>query len=136
MRWKVGVLRTGIENIDWTAEDDEETWTDARQRACDELQWLVVAEGVRQEYRMQVGPVPVLMFGPGLDTAGRLDLADLTEGLLPADVRRANCPVSVLLGGPPIGVPHRYGICCAYDKARRCSRRPPTAAAVGRVRGR
>ena len=86
---------------------------------------------------MQVGPVPVLVFGPGLDTAGRLDLADLARGA-PA-CGRATSELSCLSyysEEPPIGVPHRYGICCAYDKARRCSRRPPTAAAVGRVRGR
>jgi hypothetical protein len=34
---------------------------------------------------MQVGPVPVFVW-PGLDTDGRLDLADLTEDLLPADL--------------------------------------------------
>jgi hypothetical protein len=85
MRWKVGVLRAGCENIDWTAEGDEETWIDARRRACDELRSLVTAEGAGREYRMQVGPVPVFVW-PGLDTDGRLDLADLTEDLLPADL--------------------------------------------------
>lgn len=85
MRWTVGVLRAGSENIDWTAAGDEATWTDTRVRACEALRALVAAEGVGQEYRMQVGPVPVLVW-PGLDVDGRLDLADLTEGLLPADL--------------------------------------------------
>jgi hypothetical protein len=85
MRWKVGVLRAGSENIDWTAAGVEATWTDTRRRACDELRTLVAAEGAGEEYRMQVGPVPVLVW-PGLDPDGRLDIADLTEGLLPADL--------------------------------------------------
>lgn len=85
MRWKVGVLRAGSENIDWTAGGDEEDWTATRRRACGELRFLVAAEGAGQEYRMQVGPVPVLVW-PGLDADGRLDLDDLSEGALPVDL--------------------------------------------------
>ncbi|SDG27496.1 hypothetical protein SAMN05216377_110124 [Pseudonocardia oroxyli] len=85
MRWKVGVLRPGRENIDWTAAGVETTWTHTRRRACDELRQLVAEEGAGMEYRMQVGPVPVYVW-PGLDVDGRLDFDDLTEGLLPADL--------------------------------------------------
>jgi hypothetical protein len=79
------VLRAGSENVDWTAAGVEAGWTDARRRACVELERVVAAEGVGPEYRMQVGPVPVLVW-PGVDAEGRLDLADLTVGLLPADL--------------------------------------------------
>lgn len=85
MRWNVGVLRPGRENVDWTAAGVETTWTRTRRRACDELRQLVAVEGAGMEYRMQVGPVPVYVW-PGVDADGRLDLDDLAEGLLPADL--------------------------------------------------
>ncbi|MCF7552187.1 hypothetical protein [Pseudonocardia sp. WMMC193] len=85
MRWKVGVLRPGCENVDWTASGVEATWTRTQRRACDELRQLVAVEGAGMEYRMQVGSVPVYVW-PGVDVVGRLDLDNLTGGVLPAEL--------------------------------------------------
>jgi len=78
MRWKVGVLRPGSENVDWTTTGETEPWAAALHVAHRELQFLVVCENVRQEYRLDLDGVPVIVW-PGLDERGKVQLPRLDE---------------------------------------------------------
>ncbi|ANY06930.1 hypothetical protein AFB00_12225 [Pseudonocardia sp. HH130630-07] len=80
MRWQVGVLRDGAENIDWTAAGDEPDWARARRHALDELHALIAAEDCCQEYRLLVDSVPAIVF-PGINDDGTLDLAHVNDVL-------------------------------------------------------
>ncbi|ALE82477.1 hypothetical protein [Pseudonocardia sp. HH130629-09] len=83
MEWRVGVLRPGVENVDWTAGGDAPSGTTARTQAIDALTALVELEGIRQEYRMHVGDVPVMVW-PGMHPDGRLDVSGL-DAAVPDD---------------------------------------------------
>lgn len=80
MRWQVGVLRDGAENIDWTATGDEPDWARARRRALDEPYALIAAEDCCQEYRLLVDVVPAILF-PGINDDGTLDLSGVEDVL-------------------------------------------------------
>lgn len=82
MEWRVGVLRSGVENIAWTDRGDEPDWSSARVAALASLRAMALGEG-RQEYRLQVGDVDAIVH-PGLDVDGRLDLSNV-DGVLPLD---------------------------------------------------
>lgn len=82
MRWQVGVLRDGTENIDWTAAGDEPDWPRARRRALDELHGLIAAEDCCQEYRLLVDGVPGIVF-PGINEDGSLDVSRVEDVLVP-----------------------------------------------------
>ena len=84
MRWQVGVLRDGAENIDWTATGDEPDWVGARRRALDELYALIAVEDCCQEYRLLVDGVPAIVF-PGINEDGTLDVSGVEDVL---DVER------------------------------------------------
>lgn len=78
MRWKVGVLRTGSENVDWTADGIEATGPGALVTAHRALQHLIARELERQEYRIDVGGLSALVW-PGLDPTGRLRVPSIDE---------------------------------------------------------
>jgi hypothetical protein len=80
VQWRVGVLRSGVENVAWTDSGDEPDWSSARVAALTAVRVLAVREG-RQEYRVQVGDVDAIVH-PGTDAEGRLDLSNL-DGALP-----------------------------------------------------
>ena len=77
--WRVGVLRSGDENIDWVDGGTGADWGTARSATVAALTTLVAREG-RQEYRLEVGDV-VGIVNPGLDEDGTVDLADLGSAL-------------------------------------------------------
>lgn len=79
----MGVLRSGAENITWTATGEAPGWAAARRCAIAALHELAHRERRRQEYRMQVGDVPVIVW-PGLDRLNRLDLSGV-DAVLPRD---------------------------------------------------
>lgn len=81
MRWSVGVLRRGSENITWTAEGEEPDWSSARRTALDALLTLAQGGG-RSEYHVHVGDVEAIS-RPGIGADGRLDLS-IIDDLLPA----------------------------------------------------
>lgn len=76
----MGVLRSGVENVDWTDRGDEPDWLSARACALASLRMLAVGEG-RQEYGVRVGDVDAIVH-PRIDVDGRLDLSNL-DGALP-----------------------------------------------------
>ena len=78
MRWKVGVLRPRSENVDFTTSGETEPWTAALHAAHRELEYLVVCENVRQEYRLELDGVPVIVW-PGLDEHGEVQTPRLDE---------------------------------------------------------
>ncbi|MEU9822953.1 MULTISPECIES: hypothetical protein [unclassified Pseudonocardia] len=80
MRWRVGVLRPAAENVDWTARGDAADWATARGQAVDALRGLIVGEGRVQEYRIEIDAVPGIVW-PGLDDAGRVELAGIDDVL-------------------------------------------------------
>ncbi|RZT89040.1 hypothetical protein EV383_5994 [Pseudonocardia sediminis] len=82
MQWRVGVLRSGVENIAWTDRGEEQDWPSARVAALASLRALVLEEG-RQEYWLQVGDVDAIVH-PGVDIEGRLNLSNV-EGALPLE---------------------------------------------------
>ena len=68
MQWKVGVLRTGSENIAWTELGDETDWPSARVAALAAMRTLAEREG-RSEYHVHVDDVSGIS-RPGLDESG------------------------------------------------------------------
>ncbi len=80
MRWQVGVLRGGAENVDWTAAGDEPDWARARWRALDELHVLIAAEDCCQEYRLLVDGAHAIVF-PGINDDGSLDVSGVDSAL-------------------------------------------------------
>lgn len=82
MEWRVGVLRAGVENIDWTDSGRERSWPLAREAALRALFELAVAGG-RQEYRIEVDGVRGIA-RPGLTEAGELDLSNIAN-VIPAE---------------------------------------------------
>lgn len=80
VRWRVGVLRRGEENVDWIAGGTAPQWRSARAATIGAVQELVDVEG-RQEYRLQIADVEGTV-NPVLDTDGRVVLGDL-ERLIP-----------------------------------------------------
>jgi hypothetical protein len=78
MRWKVGVLRPSSENVDWTTYGETEPWEAALHTAHRELKALVAREGIRQEYRLDLDGVPVIVW-PGLDQHTRVQAPRLDE---------------------------------------------------------
>ena len=81
MQWRVGVLRSGVENVAWTDWGDEPDWSSARAAALTSLRALAEGEG-RQEYRVHVDDVDAIVH-PGLDIDGRLDLSNVAGALPP-----------------------------------------------------
>ena len=77
--WRVGALRPGAENIDWTLAGAGADWAHARADAIRALRRLVAGEG-RQEYRIQVGDVDGIVH-PGLSGDGEVDLHGLGDSL-------------------------------------------------------
>lgn len=75
MQWKVGVLRSGAENIAWTSGGEAPDWTAARSETIAALRELVAAEG-RQEYRLRIDGQDGIVT-PGLDADGQVLLGDL-----------------------------------------------------------
>lgn len=75
MEWRVGVLRSGAENVAWSDQGDEPDWASARAAALASLRWLAVREGP-QEFVVQVGDVEAIE-QPVEDEEGRLDLSEL-----------------------------------------------------------
>ena len=82
MRWQVGVLRSGVENIAWTSGGTCSDWVSARAATIAAVRELVAVEG-RQEYRLRIDDVEGIV-NPGLDSNGNLVLGDL-ERLIPRD---------------------------------------------------
>lgn len=78
--WRVGVLRSGAENTDWTSSGVAPDWPAARAAAVAALDELARVEARRQEYRFEVGPV-VGYATPGVDENGQLDSEDLAGAL-------------------------------------------------------
>jgi hypothetical protein len=81
VRWQVGVLRSGVENVAWVTGGSAPEWGSARAATIAAVRGLVAAEG-RQEYRLQIGDVEGIV-NPGLDSDGNVVLGDL-ERLIPA----------------------------------------------------
>ena len=81
MDWRVGVLRSGAENVEWTHKGLEPDWPAARAAAIDSLRELASVSG-RQEYRLQVGDVDGIV-RPGVDESGRVEFEELGESLPP-----------------------------------------------------
>lgn len=77
--WRVGALRPGAENVDWTDAGAGADWASARSDAVVALTSLVAREG-RQEYRIQVGDVDGIVH-PGLTEDGVVDLDGLGDSL-------------------------------------------------------
>lgn len=86
MTWRVGVLRSGAENTDWTSSGVAPDWPAARGAAGAALDKLARVEARRQEYRFEVGPV-VGYAMPGVDEDGWLDSKDLAA-VLPLSLDR------------------------------------------------
>lgn len=80
MRWRVGVLRRGAENVAWVAGGAAPEWAAARTATIAAVRELVAAEG-RQEYRLKIADVEGIV-NPGLDPDGHVVLGDL-ERLIP-----------------------------------------------------
>ncbi|MFP5023524.1 hypothetical protein [Pseudonocardia phyllosphaerae] len=75
MEWRVGVLRSGAENVAWTERGEAADWAGARLAAIEELQRLAGREG-RQEYRVVIdGQAGIVV--PGLEPDGAVALVDL-----------------------------------------------------------
>ncbi|MDN5920058.1 MAG: hypothetical protein L0I76_33990 [Pseudonocardia sp.] len=79
MQWRVGVLRSGAENIAWTSGGDGAGWDGARAETLAALRVLVAAEG-RQEYRLEIDGQPGIVT-PGLDVDGRVCLGGLDRAV-------------------------------------------------------
>lgn len=77
--WRVGALRPGTENVDWTDAGAQPDWTGARSDAIGALRALAAREG-RQEYRIEVGDVEGIVH-PGLRMDGAVDLDQLGDSL-------------------------------------------------------
>lgn len=80
MRWRVGVLRSGVENISWTEHGAGPDWASARGDALAALYALAQREGP-QELRIQVGDREAYVH-PGLTEDGALELSTLASVLL------------------------------------------------------
>ncbi len=80
VRWRVGVLRSGAENVAWVAGGAASRWGLARAATIAAVRKLVATEG-RQEYRLQIGDVEGIV-NPGVGPDGRVVLGDL-ERLIP-----------------------------------------------------
>ncbi|GAA4969485.1 hypothetical protein WHI96_26625 [Pseudonocardia tropica] len=85
MRWRVGVLRSGAENIDWTDEREGGGWQDARDEAVEALCRRAEREGA-QEFRLLVGEQEAYCW-PGVTEAGELDLSNVRD-IMPSRYRR------------------------------------------------
>lgn len=79
MEWRIGALRSGAENIAWTAGGTAADWTEARLQTVAALRALVAVEG-RQEYRLQVDGVDGIVT-PGLNVEGNVQLSDLDQAI-------------------------------------------------------
>lgn len=75
MRWRVGVLRSGAENVDWTDEGEGVSWQDTRDEAVEALHRRAEREGA-QEFRLLVGEQEAYCW-PGVTEAGELDLSNV-----------------------------------------------------------
>ncbi|MFB9745159.1 hypothetical protein ACFFOU_28940 [Pseudonocardia sulfidoxydans] len=78
-RWSVGVLASGVENLEWldggTAPSVGAAWAAATAAMMAALQvWG------RQEFWLSVAGAPVMMI-PGLTADGRVDVDDVRAGL-------------------------------------------------------
>ncbi|NWJ69154.1 hypothetical protein HX744_00885 [Pseudonocardia sp. ICBG1122] len=86
MAWRVGVLRSGAENTEWTSSGVAPDWPAARAAAVAALDELARVEARRQEYRFEVGQVVGLAM-PGVDEDGRVDSEELAS-VLPLSLDR------------------------------------------------
>lgn len=77
MRWRVGVLRSGAENVDWTDEGEGVSWQDVRDEAVEVLYRRAEREGA-QEFRLLVGEQEAYCW-PGVTEAGELDLSNVRD---------------------------------------------------------
>lgn len=77
--WRVGALRPGAEDVDWTDIGARAEWPSARAEAITALRALVAKEG-RQEYRIHVGDVEGIVH-PGLATDGTVELDGLGDSV-------------------------------------------------------
>lgn len=75
--WWVGVLPSGVENVQTVASGSEETREAAAEAAVDALV-VVAADRGRQEYRLRVAGTELMVL-PGLTPEGDLDLVALSE---------------------------------------------------------
>ncbi|NWJ74314.1 hypothetical protein HX744_27965 [Pseudonocardia sp. ICBG1122] len=78
-RWRVGVLRSGAENVAWTDHGEGTDWDSARDAAIEALHARVLAEG-RQEFRVQVARNEAYVF-PGETADGELELTGIRDVL-------------------------------------------------------
>lgn len=77
MRWRVGVLRSSAENVDWTDNGEGPDWQSARDDAVEALYRRAEREG-RQEFRVEVGEQEAYCW-PGANEAGELDLSSIRD---------------------------------------------------------
>lgn len=77
MRWQVGVLRSGMENVSWTDQGEGSDWQCARNEAVEALYRRAEQDGA-QEYRILVGDQEAYCW-PGVTEAGELDLSGVRD---------------------------------------------------------
>ncbi|SFO17822.1 hypothetical protein SAMN05216207_103458 [Pseudonocardia ammonioxydans] len=77
MEWRVGVLRSGAENVVWTDHGAGSDWQSARDDAVEALYERAVREGLG-EYRIQVGEQEGYTW-PGMTEASELDLSIIRD---------------------------------------------------------
>lgn len=78
-QWRVGVLRSGAENVAWTDHGEGQDWDSARDAAVEALHARVLAEGL-QEFRVQVAENEAYVF-PGETVDGELELTGIRDVL-------------------------------------------------------